>query len=119
MSLYPETNPSKMLPIAKSHEELKSTRRDKAMTPEQFTQVVEAIVEGKYSWACVLILRFADYNPLHYIPYRTYKRLLKENGRKAKAERQALTTPQNEQNSRTLTLHSESVPMVIPSALRN
>lgn len=54
------------------------------MTQEQFNQVVEAIVEGKYSWACVLILRFADYNPLHYIPYRTYKRLLKENGRNAK-----------------------------------
>ena len=49
------------------------------MTNEQFTQVVEAILEGKYSWACVLILRFAGYNPLHYIPYRTYNRLLKDN----------------------------------------
>lgn len=56
-----------------------SSKLDKAMTPEQFTQVVEAILEGKYSWACVLILRFAGYNPLHYIPYRTYNRLLKEN----------------------------------------
>lgn len=53
---------------------------DKAMTPEQFTQIVEAILDGKYSWACVLILRFAGYNPLHYIPYRTYNRLMKENG---------------------------------------
>ena len=52
---------------------------DKAMTPEQFTQVVEAILEGKYSWACVLILRFTGYNPLHYIPYRTYNRLMKDN----------------------------------------
>jgi hypothetical protein len=51
---------------------------DKAMTAEQFTQVVEAILEGKYSWACVLILRFAGYNPLHYIPYRTYNRLMKD-----------------------------------------
>jgi hypothetical protein len=51
----------------------------KAMTPDQFTQVVDAILEGKYSWACVLILRFAGYNPLHYIPYRTYNRLMKEN----------------------------------------
>ncbi|MBD3884479.1 HetP family heterocyst commitment protein [Phormidium tenue FACHB-886] len=49
------------------------------MTTEQFTQVVEAILEGKYSWACVLILRFAGYNPLHYIPYRTYNRLMKDN----------------------------------------
>jgi hypothetical protein len=52
---------------------------DKAMSPEQFTQVVDAILEGKYSWACVLILRFAGYNPLHYIPYRTYNRLMKDN----------------------------------------
>jgi hypothetical protein len=51
---------------------------DRVMTPEQFTQVVEAILAGKYSWACVLILRFAGYNPLHYIPYRTYNRLMKE-----------------------------------------
>lgn len=52
---------------------------DKVMEPEQFTQVVEAILQGKYSWACVLILRFAGYNPLHYIPYRTYNRLVKDN----------------------------------------
>ncbi|NDJ19290.1 HetP family heterocyst commitment protein [Myxacorys almedinensis] len=52
---------------------------DKAMQPEQFKQVVEAILAGKYSWACVLILRFGGYNPLHYIPYTTYNRLLKEN----------------------------------------
>ncbi len=52
---------------------------DKAMSLEQFDEVVEAILAGKYSWACVLILRFAGYNPLHYIPYRTYNRLLKEN----------------------------------------
>lgn len=52
---------------------------DKTMNSEQFNQVVEAIMEGKYSWACVLLLRFAGYNPLHYIPYRTYNRLLKEN----------------------------------------
>lgn len=56
-----------------------TSRLDKAMTPEQFTQVVDAILNGKYSWACVLILQFAGYNPLHYIPYRTYNRLMKEN----------------------------------------
>ncbi|MBD2204862.1 HetP family heterocyst commitment protein [Calothrix sp. FACHB-1219] len=50
-----------------------------SIPPEQFDQVVEAILAGKYSWACVLMLRFAGYNPLHYIPYRTYNRLLKEN----------------------------------------
>jgi hypothetical protein len=52
---------------------------DKAMNIDQFNQVVDAILAGKYSWACVLILRFSGYNPLHYIPYRTYNRLLKDN----------------------------------------
>lgn len=52
---------------------------DKAMNQEQFEQIVDAIISGKYSWACVLILRFAGYNPLHYIPYRTYNRLIKNN----------------------------------------
>lgn len=51
---------------------------DKVMSPEQVTQIIEAILDGKYSWACVLILRFAGYNPLHYIPYRTYNRLTKD-----------------------------------------
>ena len=58
---------------------LNSSKLDKIMSPEQFDQVVEAILAGKYSWACVLILRFAGYNPLHYIPYRTYNRLMKDN----------------------------------------
>jgi hypothetical protein len=61
---------------------------DKAMSPEQFTQVVDAILEGKYSWACVLILRFAGYNPLHYIPYRTYNRLMKDNSQLRENHRQ-------------------------------
>jgi hypothetical protein len=51
---------------------------DRVMQPEQFTQVLDAILSGKYSWACVLILRFAGYNPLHYIPYRTYNRIVKD-----------------------------------------
>lgn len=55
---------------------------DKTIHPEQFDQVVEAILAGKYSWACVLMLRFAGYNPLHYIPYRTYNRLIKEHSPK-------------------------------------
>lgn len=55
------------------------SKLDRVMSAEQFDQIVEAILSGKYSWACVLILRFAGYNPLHYIPYRTYNRLLKDN----------------------------------------
>ena len=49
----------------------------KTMTEEQFDRVVGAISSGKYSWACLLVLRFAGYNPLHYIPHRTYNRLMK------------------------------------------
>jgi hypothetical protein len=48
------------------------------MTSEEFDQVIEAIALGRYSWACILILRIAGYNPLHYLPYRTYRRLIKE-----------------------------------------
>lgn len=42
-------------------------------------EVIAAILARKYSWACVLILRFHGYDPVDYIPYRTYIRLLKEN----------------------------------------
>lgn len=49
------------------------------MNSEQFNQVLDAILDGKYSWACVLMLRFAGYNPQHYLPYRTYQRLMKGN----------------------------------------
>ena len=62
---------------------------DRVMSPEQFTQLIEAILAGKYSWACVLILRFAGYNPLHYIPYRTYNRLQKENEQSRQSQRSA------------------------------
>ncbi|QLE57512.1 HetP family heterocyst commitment protein [Nostoc sp. TCL26-01] len=61
---------------------------NKAINPQQFDKVVEAILAGKYSWACVLMLRFAGYNPLHYIPYRTYNRLLKENSNPSKVQQQ-------------------------------
>jgi hypothetical protein len=64
------------------------TRINKPMSPEQLNQVVEAILEGKYSWACVLILRFTGYNPLDYIPYRTHNRLLKENCQFGSSSRQ-------------------------------
>ena len=52
---------------------------DNTMSEDQFNQIVEAILSGKYSWACLLILSFSGYNPLHYIPYGTYYRLMKAN----------------------------------------
>ncbi len=75
---------------------------DKAMSPEQFSQIVDAILAGKYSWACVLLLRFAGYNPLHYIPYRTYNRLIKEHsqvGRPSKHPTLTLNASNQHSNS--------------------
>ncbi|BAB73629.1 HetP family heterocyst commitment protein [Anabaena sp. FACHB-709] len=46
---------------------------------EEWEAILQAISVGKYSWACVLMLHTAGYNPLTYIPYRTYIRLLKNN----------------------------------------
>ena len=61
------------------HSKTFASEADRKITEDQLDQVVTAILKGKYSWACVLILRFAQYDPLHYIPYRTYNRLLKKN----------------------------------------
>lgn len=51
----------------------------KKINTEQIEQIIKAIIAGKYSWACVLLLRFSGHNPIDYIPYRTYIRLLKNN----------------------------------------
>lgn len=50
-----------------------------SLSEDQFSRIVAAILDGKYSWACLLMLSFAGRNPLQYIPYRTYNRLMKEN----------------------------------------
>lgn len=78
-----------------------SFKNDQAgvMTMEQFEQVVEAILAGKYSWACLLILRSVGYNPMHYIPYRTYNRLIKENIQGCHAKKNQ--TPSQEQGELT------------------
>lgn len=65
--------------------------RHPIMTPEQFNEITEAITNGRYSWACVLILRYIGYNPIHYIPQRTYSRLIQKN-------RQVLITNTSPQN---------------------
>lgn len=78
---------------------------NKVMSNEQFNQVVEAILSGKYSWACLLILRFAGYNPLHYIPYRTYNRLMKTNSepgiQSSSLGAQLETSPKNKLKNRS------------------
>ncbi|MBE9184953.1 HetP family heterocyst commitment protein [Microcoleus sp. LEGE 07076] len=57
--------------------------------PEQLDEIISAILAGKYSWACFLLLRCTGYNPLDYIPYRTSNRLLKENTQTRKSETQS------------------------------
>jgi hypothetical protein len=52
---------------------------------EQLDEIISAILSGKYSWACFLLLRCTGYNPLDYIPYRTSNRLLKENSQISKS----------------------------------
>jgi hypothetical protein len=69
----------------------RQNQRSKVMSEEQFDQVVDAILNGKYSWACFLILRFGGYNPLHYIPYRTYNRLIKSNCLSSQSQREQKT----------------------------
>jgi hypothetical protein len=76
-------------------------QRDKAMSEEQFNQVIDAILAGKYSWACVLILRFAGYNPLHYIPYRTYNRLMKDNDQNPKSKSKLSSTYLSNQSDKS------------------
>jgi len=45
---------------------------------QEIEKIIQAILEGKYSWACVLMLRTMGHNPSEYMPYRTYTRLMKE-----------------------------------------
>ena len=56
-----------------------NSQPDKGMNPERFDLIVAAILDGKYSLACILMLRFQGYEPRDYIPYGTYNRLMKEN----------------------------------------
>ncbi|MEM7591998.1 MAG: HetP family heterocyst commitment protein [Cyanobacteria bacterium P01_A01_bin.83] len=78
-----------------------NSKLDKVMSDEQFNQIVEAIISGKYSWACLLILRFSGYNPLHYIPYRTYNRLMKMNREQNSQPAKAITNSDNKSDLAT------------------
>jgi hypothetical protein len=58
---------------------LRNNLPHRTLTAEQLDQILDAIVDGKYSWACILLLRSVGYNPLNYMPYRTYARIVKDN----------------------------------------
>jgi hypothetical protein len=52
---------------------------DKIFKQEQFQKIIKAIILGKYAWACVLFLDFSGCDPLDYIPYETYTKLIEDN----------------------------------------
>ncbi|BCL39363.1 HetP family heterocyst commitment protein [Nostoc sp. MS1] len=60
-------------------QEIYNSQNVKKINNEQVDQIIKSIIAGKYSWACVLLLRYSGYNPIDYIPYRTYIRLIKNN----------------------------------------
>ena len=52
---------------------------DQEMSDKEFDLIISAIIDGKYSFACILMLRHYGYDPRDYIPYGTYNRLIKKN----------------------------------------
>jgi hypothetical protein len=79
-SRYPQFNDSQFSGSHFNASQQGSQRHGNVSDKEQaFADVIAAISEGKYSWACVLMLRASGYNPLHYMPYRTYNRIIKAN----------------------------------------
>ncbi len=82
-----------------------NTQLGKTINPEQFTQIIDAILDGKYSWACFLLLRSAGHNPVHYLPYRTYNRLVKKNcrGSKGRQDKSAKTESNCTQSKKQVT----------------
>ena len=81
---------------------------DKVTDSSKFNLVVEAILAGKYSWACVLMLRFAGYNPLLYMPYRTYNRLMKKNSPQSTLDQPQKHGLKKEQKSSKASLNQTS-----------
>ncbi|MEL6551850.1 MAG: HetP family heterocyst commitment protein [Cyanobacteria bacterium J06621_11] len=51
---------------------------NKPISPAQLDSIIEAILAGKYSYACLMTLEATGHDPLDYIPYRTYNRLQKQ-----------------------------------------
>jgi hypothetical protein len=50
----------------------------KTITVDQMDTIIDAILSGKYSYACLMTLEATGHDPLNYIPYRTYNRLQKQ-----------------------------------------
>ena len=72
------------------------------MSVKEFGLIIAAILDGKYSFACILMLRYYGYNPRDYIPYGTYNRLLKKNFKLEKRKNLAEHIPETTTASRGL-----------------
>lgn len=54
------------------------TSPDNTISDDKMEKIIDAVIDGKYSYACLIMLEEAGYDPTHYIPYRTYNRLQKQ-----------------------------------------
>lgn len=48
------------------------------ISADKMAIIIDAILEGRYSYACLMTLEATGYEPMQYIPYRTYNRLQKQ-----------------------------------------
>jgi hypothetical protein len=42
------------------------------------SEIIAAIIDGHYSWACALYLQSIGHEPTAYMPHRTYTRLVRK-----------------------------------------
>jgi len=48
------------------------------ISQDKMDKIIDAVIDGKYSYACLIMLEEAGYDPAQYITYRTYNRLQKQ-----------------------------------------
>jgi hypothetical protein len=68
---------------------------ERQLKSEEMDQILSAILSGKYSWACALILQFTGHEPLNYLPQRTYTRIMRENWYAPNHKKSAPPAPTN------------------------
>ncbi len=61
-----------------------------AISEDKMDSIVDAILEGQYSYACLILLEETGHDPVQYIPYRTYNRLQKQRQMNHLAKRQVM-----------------------------
>lgn len=88
---------------------------NKVITESELDDIIGAIIDGKYSWACLLILKFVGLQPNCFIPYGTYNRLIKEN-RQIESKRSALEKQYQQENESQK--HSLALASKIEAALK-